>query len=44
MTKNTKNTSVKDKQAAKNTVVYNIITIPNKFFKSLRKKPSRNMV
>lgn len=40
MTKNTKNTSVKDKQA----VVYSIITIPNEFFKSLRKKPSRNMV
>lgn len=44
MTKNTKNTSVKDKQTAKNTVVCNIITIPNEFFKSLRKKPSRKMV
>lgn len=39
MTENTKNTSVKYKQTATNTVVYNIITIPNEFFKSLRKNP-----
>lgn len=44
MTENTKNTSVKQKQSATNIVVYNIITIPNEFFKSLKKKPGRKMV